>query len=64
MFKLIPQRLKSRKLWISVITGCIVILVVAVFDIPEEQANTIVSGLVGTAAAYLLGQGIADHGRA
>jgi hypothetical protein len=64
MFKLIPQRLKSRKLWISVITGCIVILVVAVFDIPEEQANTIVSGLVGTMAAYLLGQGIADHGKA
>jgi hypothetical protein len=64
MSKLIPERLKSRKLWISVITGCIVILVVAVFDIPEEQAKTIVTGLVTTAAAFVLGQGIADHGKA
>jgi hypothetical protein len=63
MFKLIPDRLRSRKLWISVATSCLVVLVVAVFDIPEEQATTIVSGIVGTAAAYLLGQGIADHGK-
>jgi len=63
MFNLIPPRLRSRKLWISVLTSCLVVLVVAVFDIPEEQATTIVTGLVTTAAAYLLGQGIADHGK-
>tara|TARA_Y100001951_G_scaffold92488_1_gene87290 strand:- start:442 stop:639 length:198 start_codon:yes stop_codon:yes gene_type:complete len=61
--KLIPARLRSRKLWISVATSCLVVLVVAVFDISEEQANTIVTGVVGTAAAYLIGQGVADHGK-
>lgn len=62
MLKLIPDRLKSRKLWISIITSMLVVLVVAVFELPEEQAKTIVSGLVGTAAAYSLAQGISEHG--
>ncbi len=63
MLDLIPDRLRSRKLWISVITSCLVVLVVAVFDISEEQANTIVTGLVSTAGAYVIGQGVADHGK-
>tara|TARA_R110002020_G_scaffold66647_3_gene175217 strand:+ start:686 stop:883 length:198 start_codon:yes stop_codon:yes gene_type:complete len=61
--KLIPDRLRSRKLWISVVTSCLVVMVVAVFDISEEQANTIVTGVVSTTAAYLIGQGVADHGK-
>ena len=61
--KLIPPRLRSRKLWVSVLTSCLVVLVVAVFDIPEEQAKTLVTGLVTTTAAYVLGQGVADHGQ-
>ena len=63
MLDLIPDRLRSRKLWISGITSCLVVLVVAVFDISEEQANTIVTGLVSTAGAYVIGQGVADHGK-
>ena len=64
MSKLIPERLKSRKLWIAVITQILVVLVVAVLDLPEEQAATIVTGLVTTGAAFVLGQGIADAGKA
>lgn len=60
---LIPERLRSRKLWISVLSSCLVVVVVAVFDISEQQAETIVTGVVSTAAAYLIGQGIADHGK-
>ena len=59
--KLIPARLRSRKLWVAAITQLLVVLVVTVFDLPEEQATTIVTGLVTTGAAYVLGQGIADR---
>lgn len=54
------EKLSSRKLWIGVITQILVVIVVAVLDLPEEQATTIVTGLVGTASAYMLGQGYAD----
>ena len=54
------SKLRSRKLWIAILTQALVVVVVAVLDIPEEQATTIVTGIVGTAGAYLLGQGIAD----
>ena len=59
--KLIPDRLRSRKLWVAAITQILVVLVVTVFDLPEEQATTIVTGVVGTSAAYLIGQGVADR---
>lgn len=55
------NKIKSRKLWITIATQALIIAVVAVFDIPEEQAETIVMGLVGTAGSFLIGQGIADH---
>ena len=55
------KKIKSRKLWITIATQALIIAVVTVFDIPEEQAETIVMGLVGTAGSFLIGQGIADH---
>lgn len=55
-----PEKLKSRKFWMGVVTQILVVIVVAVFDLPEEQVMTIVAGLVGTASAYMLGQGYAD----
>mgnify|MGYP002808984758 CR=1 FL=1 len=54
------SKLRSRKLWIAILTQALVVLIVAVLDIPEEQATIIVGEIVGTAGAYLLGQGIAD----
>ena len=54
------KKLKSRKLWVTVVTQVLVILIVGVSDLPIEQVETIVMGLVGAAGAFVIGQGIAD----
>lgn len=52
------QKLKSRKLWITIAAGALVTLGTAL-GFPEEA----VEKLVYVAMAYLLGQGIADVGK-
>jgi len=54
------EKLKSRKFLVTLFTQILVVIVVALFDLPEEQATTIVAGVVGSASAYVLGQGYAD----
>lgn len=56
----VPPRLHSRKLWVA-ITGSIVSLL-AVWIAPE-QAEAIGRNLVVILSAYLVGQGVADHGK-
>ena len=51
-------KLKSRKLWVTILTTALITLLTALgFD--EES----VTKIAGVAGAYLLGQGIADHGK-
>jgi uncharacterized protein (DUF2267 family) len=56
----IPNRLKSRKLAV-VIVG-VVIQLLAVWIAPE-QADAIGKNLMVIVSAYLIGQGVADHGK-
>ena len=57
---MIPEKLKSRKFWLTTLSAIAIVLIVAVFDVPEEQAEKIVAGIVGTVGPYLIGQGYAD----
>jgi len=53
------MNLKSRKLWVLI--GC-VLLIIGKALVPElADLNT--TELMGVAGTYLLGQGIADHGK-
>lgn len=54
------DKLKSRKLWITVATQALIVLIVGLSDLPQEQVETIVMGLVGSAGSFVIGQGIAD----
>lgn len=54
------ERLKSRKLWVTLFTQVLIVLVVGVFEIPEEQATEIVQWVVSVAATYILGQSYID----
>lgn len=51
------EKLKSRKLWATVIGGAIVTLGEAV-----GISSAVSQNLVAIIAAYVVGQGIADHG--
>jgi len=55
----IPPRLQSRKLWVAII-GVVVQLLATV--VSPEQADEIGRNLMVIVSAYLVGQGIADHG--
>ena len=55
----IPPRLQSRKLWVAAIG--LVVQVLAVWISPE-QAQQVGQNLMVIVSAYLVGQGIADHG--
>lgn len=52
------DKLKSRKLWVAVLGSALVTLGTQL-GLPEDTVNSLVAILV----AYLLGQGIADHGK-
>jgi uncharacterized protein (DUF2267 family) len=56
----IPPRLQSRKLWVAAIG--LVVQVLAVWLSPE-QAQQIGQNLMVIVSAYLVGQGVADHGK-
>ena len=56
----IPPRLQSRKLWVAAIG--LVVQVLAVWMAPE-QAQQIGQNLMVIVSAYLVGQGVADHGK-
>jgi hypothetical protein len=56
----IPPRLQSRKLWVAAIG--LVVQVLAVWISPE-QAQQVGQNLMVIVSAYVVGQGIADHGR-
>ena len=56
----IPPRLQSRKLWVAVVG--LVVQVLAVWMAPE-QAQQIGQNLMVIVSAYLVGQGVADHGK-
>lgn len=56
-----PDRLKSRKLWVSAVASLIMMLAPSLgLDIDQGTAATISGGII---AAYGIGQGIADHGK-
>ena len=55
----IPTKLQSRKLWVAVI-GVVVQLLAVV--IAPAQADEIGKNLMVIVSAYLVGQGVADHG--
>jgi uncharacterized protein (DUF2267 family) len=56
----IPPRLQSRKLWVAIV-GVVVQLLATV--IAPEQADEIGRNLMVIVSAYLVGQGVADHGK-
>ena len=56
----IPPRLQSRKLWVAAVG--LVVQVLAVWISPE-QADEIGKNLMVIVSAYLVGQGVADHGK-
>lgn len=56
----IPPRLQSRKLWVAAIG--LVVQVLAVWISPE-QAQQVGQNLMMIVSAYLVGQGVADHGK-
>ena len=55
-----PEKLKSRKFWITLFTQLLVVVVVAFLGLPEEQAAEVAAWLVGLAATYIASQGYAD----
>ena len=56
----IPPRLQSRKLWVAIIGVAVQLLATVV---SPEQADEIGRNLMGIVSAYLVGQGVADHGK-
>jgi uncharacterized protein (DUF2267 family) len=56
----IPPRLQSRKLWVAAVG--LVVQVLAVWISPE-QAQQVGQNLMVIVSAYLVGQGVADHGK-
>ena len=58
--RVVPDRLRSRKFWVTLCGSVLVVIVSAVLDIPAEQAETAIQGIVGVVAPYLLAQGFAD----
>ena len=59
------ELIKSKK-FAAVVTGCAInlsVLVAAKFGIGEEQAATIATQVSGIIMTYIIGQGIADHGK-
>lgn len=52
-----PERLKSRKLWVALITA-VVIFLNDVFEFGLDEAT--ITALVTTAVGYVLGQGAVD----
>jgi uncharacterized protein (DUF2267 family) len=56
----IPPRLQSRKLWVAIVG--VVVQLLAVWLSPE-QADEIGRNLMVIVSAYLVGQGVADHGK-
>jgi hypothetical protein len=56
----IPAKLQSRKLWVALV-GVVVQLLATV--IAPDQADEIGKNLMVIVSAYLLGQGVADHGK-
>lgn len=53
------EKLKSRKLWATII-GSLVMSVGVQIGLTEDQCQWIVTIITG----YIVGQGIADHGKA
>ena len=56
----LPAKLQSRKLWVAVIGVVVQLLAVAIVP---AQADEIGKNLMVIVSAYLLGQGVADHGK-
>jgi len=56
------QILKSKKFQVFVI-GSTMVLLTQVLGFDEATAASIRDGLVKLAGAYLVGQGVADHGK-
>jgi hypothetical protein len=56
---MVPARLQSRKLWVAIV-GVVVQLLATV--IAPESADAIGKNLMVIVSAYLIGQGVADHG--
>lgn len=56
-----PDRLKSRKLWVA-ITAMVAEVIIALGGSPELAQELSIT-IAGIAASYMIGQGVADHGK-
>ena len=54
-----PAKLMSRKLWVAIVGVAVQLLATVV---SPEQADEIGRNLMVIVSAYLVGQGVADHG--
>jgi hypothetical protein len=54
-----PAKLQSRKLWVALVGAVVQLLAVV---IAPAQAEEIGKNLMVVVSAYLIGQGVADHG--
>ena len=54
-----PAKLMSRKLWVAIVGVAVQLLATVV---SPEQADEIGKNLMVIVSAYLVGQGVADHG--
>lgn len=57
-----PAILKSKKFQVFVL-GSVMVFLTEVMGFDEATAASIKDGLVKLAGAYLVGQGVADHGK-
>ena len=57
----IPARLQSRKLWVAII-AMVAEVIIALGGDPEavQQLSVAIAGIAGS---YVIGQGVADHGK-
>jgi|TARA_R110002051_G_scaffold190354_1_gene259351 hypothetical protein len=55
-----PAKLQSRKLWVALVGAVVQLLAVV---IAPAQAEEIGKNLMVVVSAYLIGQGVADHGK-
>ena len=62
--ELLKTKLSSRKFWAAIVGFCVAIgTAIGCPDIDEESVTLIVSGCAAL-AAYIIGEGIADSGKA
>ncbi len=66
MVEAIKEMLKGlagSKKFAALVAGLLATLLVSKLGLPEEQAADLSTKLVALVASYMIGQGVADHGK-